>query len=64
MSKKVLDINEMLLESHRKGLEIAKEASIRTGVPLVVGRDGKICYIKPEFKYILVPIDYPESKVK
>ena len=61
MSEEILDIHEILLESHKKGLEMAKDASIRTGVPLVVWRNGKICYIKPKFKYVLVPIDYPEN---
>ena len=64
MSKAILNINDILLESHRKGQEAAKEASIRTGVPLVVMRNGKIRYEKPKFKYVLVPIDSPKRKTK
>jgi len=48
---------ELFLEGHRKGVESAVELSIRTGVPLVVSKDGKIQEIKPKFKYVLVPIE-------
>ncbi len=54
---KTVDVNEILLICHRKGQEAAKEASIRTGVPLAVIRNGKIRNEKPKFKYVLVPID-------
>lgn len=47
---------EMLLEAHRKGVEFAIDLSIRTGVPLVYEKDGKIIEVKPRFKYIKVPI--------
>jgi hypothetical protein len=50
------DINEMLLEAHKRGIEQAIDLSIRTGVPLVVEKDGKIKEVKPEYKYIRVPI--------
>lgn len=50
------DINEMLLDAHKKGVEQAIDLSIRTGVPLVVEKDGKIKEVKPEYKYIRVPI--------
>ena len=59
-----LTINELLLKGHKKGLESAKEASIRSGVPLVVKKNGKICYIKPKFKYVLVPINPSSRKTK
>lgn len=55
-------INDILIRAHRKGVEQAIELSIRTGVPLVEQIDGKIVYIKPKFKYVLVPIDEPEVK--
>ena len=61
---KAVSVNDMLLEAHRKSQEMAIEASIRTGVPLVVSKNGKICYIKPKFKYVLVPIDTPTKKSK
>ena len=51
------DISEMILEAHRKGVEQAIDLSIRTGVPLVIEKNGKILEIKPKFKYILVPIE-------
>jgi hypothetical protein len=56
MAKKKLDINKMLLEAHRKGIEQAIDLSIRTGVPLVIQKEGKILEIKPKYKYVLVPI--------
>lgn len=52
-----IDINEILLEAHRKGVEQAIDLSIRTGVPLVIEKDGKIIEIKPKFKYVRVPIE-------
>lgn len=54
-NKSVIDI---LLEAHREGQKMAQELSIRTGVPLVVMKNGKIVYEKPKFKYIRVPIDF------
>lgn len=57
MAKTTKEINKILLEGHRRGQEYAKEVSIRTGVALVVEKNGKIKYIKPKFKYILVPIN-------
>lgn len=56
------DINEMLLEAHKKGIEQATDLSIRTGISLVVEKDGKIREVKPKYKYILVPIN--KDKVK
>lgn len=50
------DVNEMLLEARKKGVEQAIDLSIRTGIPLVVEKDGKIKEIKPKYKYIRVPI--------
>lgn len=50
------DVNEMLLEAHKKGIEQAIDLSIRTGIPLVVEKNGKIKEVKPEYKYIRVPI--------
>ncbi len=54
--KESMDINEILLRGHKKSLELAIDTSIRTGVPLVVSKNGKIVKIKPKFKYIRVPI--------
>ena len=57
MSKtKAFDINEILLRGHKKSLERAIDDSIRSGVPLVVSKDGKIIKIKPQYKYVRVPI--------
>lgn len=54
--KPKLDIEKILLEAHRRGVEYAIDLSIRTGVPLVVEENGKIKKIKPKYKYVLVPI--------
>ena len=50
------DFFEIMLEAHRRGIEYASDLSIRTGVPLVVEKKGKIIEIKPKYKYIKVPI--------
>lgn len=55
-SKKKLDDNEILLKAHQMGVEYAIDLSIRTGVPLVVEKNGKIFEIKPKYKYVRVPI--------
>ncbi len=61
------DIINFLLEVHRKGVEMAKELSIRTGVPMVFEENGKIFEVKPKYKYVRVPIDedsHPITKTK
>lgn len=59
------DINKILLEGHRKGIEAAREASYRTGVPLVVMRKGRIVYEEPKYEYVLVEVKRkPKSKKK
>jgi hypothetical protein len=55
------DMIELLLEAHRKGVESAIDLSIRTGVPLVIAKDGVIQEVKPKFKYIRVPITEDEG---
>lgn len=50
------DIYETLLQIHKKSIKRAREDSIRTGVPLVIERNGKIIEVKPKFKYIKVSI--------
>ena len=60
--KQEVDVEAMLLEAHRKGVEYAIDLSIRTGVPLVIEENGKIKKIKPKFKYILVPIEEKPCK--
>lgn len=58
------DIIEMLLEAHKKGLEQAIDLSIRTGVPMVIEKDGKIKEVKPKYKYIRVPINSERKSVR
>ena len=48
--KKRNKIISLLLEAHERGIELAIETSIRTGVPLVVEKDGKIFEIPPKYK--------------
>lgn len=64
MSKAKFDINEILLEAHKRGQKRAIEISIRSGVPLVVSIHGKIVNIKPKYKYVLVPIESNEKKAQ
>lgn len=61
-SKRKLDVDELLLEAHRRGVEQAIDLSIRTGVPLVIQEDGKIKEIKPKYKYVRVPIHSSKAK--
>lgn len=61
--KHKVDIHEMLLEAHRKGVEQAIDLSIRTGVPLVIEKEGKILEIKPKYKYVRVPIDEGKDSI-
>lgn len=56
-SNSVTTIEQFLLEAHRRGIEMAIDQSIRTGVPLVIEKNGKIIKVKPKFKYVKVPID-------
>ena len=57
MTKKTeKDLTTLLIEAHAKGVEMAIDASIRTGVPLAVEKNGKIVLIKPKYKYVRVPI--------
>ena len=62
MSKAKFDINEILLKAHKRGQEKAIDISIRSGVPLVVSKHGKIVSIKPKYKYVLVPIKSNEKE--
>ncbi len=56
-SKRKPDIEELLLEAHRKGVEQAIDLSARTGVPLVIEENGKIKRIEPKYKYVRVSIN-------
>lgn len=56
------DINDILLEAHKRGQERAIDLSIRSGVPLVVLKNGKIEELKPKYKYVLVPIKADKVK--
>ncbi len=47
---------ELLLLAHRRGIRKAIDDSIRTGVPLVIMKNGKIVKEKPKYKYVRVPI--------
>lgn len=51
------DIDQILLEVHRKSIELAIDRSIRTGTPLVIEKNGKIVKIPPKYKYVRVPIN-------
>ena len=61
-SKQQLDIHDILLDAHRRGVEQAIDLSIRTGVPLVIEENGKIKEVKPKYKYVRVPIQADEFK--
>lgn len=61
-NKRKTDINEILLEAHRKGVEQAFDLSIRTGTSIIIEQEGKIREIKPKYKYVRVPIDADKIK--
>jgi hypothetical protein len=63
-NKRNHDIEELLLEAYRKGVEQAIDLSARTGVPLVIEENGKIKRIKPKYKYVRVPIQSNEVRSK
>ncbi len=46
---------ELLLQAHRRGIRKAIDDSIRTGVSLVVMKNGKIVKEPPKYKYVRVP---------
>ena len=57
------DVNEMILQAHKRSFQRAFEIAVRTGTALVFARNGKIVEIKPPYRYELVPIK-PTSKKK
>ncbi len=61
-NKRKTNLHEILLDAHRRGIEQAIDLSIRTGVPLVIEKDGKIVKLKPKYKYVLVPIKSNKPK--
>lgn len=63
MAKKI-DFFETWLKGIKKGYKLALETSIRTGVPLVFEKNGKIIEVKPKYKYIKVPIKPTQKKSK
>ena len=57
-----IDVNEILLAAHKKGIEQAIDLSIRTGVPLAVEKGGKILELKPKYKYVKVSLKSSKKK--
>ncbi len=55
-------INKLLLEAHDRSVELAIDTSIRTGVPLVVEKNGKIIEIQPKYEYVRIPLKKPKKK--
>ena len=41
------DIHELILEGHARGVKKVIENSIRTGIPIVIEKDGKIMDVIP-----------------
>ena len=50
------DFKSVIMEGLKRSEEHAIDLSIRTGVPLVVAKNGKIEKIYPKYKYVRVPI--------
>lgn len=51
-----VDINELLINVHKLSVKRAIDVAARTNTRLVVCIDGKIVKIKPDYKYVRVPI--------
>lgn len=56
------NLRELLLQAHDRSLELAIETSIRTGVPLVIEKNGKIVEVPPQYKYVRVPLKATKKK--
>lgn len=61
MAKEEKSVVQLLLEAHKRGIKLAIERSIRTGVPLVFEKNGKIIEVPPKYKYVKVPIKKRKS---
>lgn len=59
-----IELHNILLKAHAKGIEQAIDLSIRTGVPLVEYRNGKVIKVYPKYKYVKVPIKSRQKKVR
>ena len=59
---KDLDINKLVLKAHKLGVKNAIDLAARTKTSLVVSENGKIKLVKPNFKYVRVPIVTPSKK--
>lgn len=57
------DIKEIFLEAHDRSIELAIDRSIRTGVPLVIEKNGKLIDIPPKYKYVRVPIKSSSKRI-
>lgn len=56
------NINDILIEAHKLGVKNAIDLAARTGVKLVSFENGKIKYIRPNYKYVRVPIKSVKKK--
>jgi hypothetical protein len=59
---KDIDINQIFLRAHKLGVKMAIEKSIATGTALISFENGKIKKIKPNMKYVCVPINAKKEK--
>ncbi len=57
MSKpKKIDINELVMKTHKGGVKQAIELAARTNTSLVIYENGRLKSVKPNFKYVRAPI--------
>lgn len=61
-AKQKQDVEAMLFRAYRKGVEDAIDLSARTGIPLVVEKNGKIKRITPNYKYVRVAVETSTDK--
>ena len=56
------DLNEFILEAHKRSFQLAFETAVRTGTALIFSRNGRIVEVRPPYRYELVPIKPAKKK--
>lgn len=62
-STKKPDINQIFLKAHKLGVKNAIDVAARSNTLLVVYENGKVRQIRPNYKYVRVPIGASKKKL-
>lgn len=49
-------VNDQILKSHKKIIQKAIDVASRTNTNLIIQKDDKIIAVKPNYKYVRVPV--------